>query len=159
MTPNRRTRPFFNIPFSCWWPRCNVPLHCEHRFPGFNRNDNHSAWKTCSSRNALQRRWGTRYEQWCRHCHLSGRSSNDKWQPTIPAINTKHGPFGRWAKWCLMCWICWLSSSLNSITIFHSDRVNDCTVNSISDNLYRKLPRLVQQPEGESLMVVLSEST
>ena len=94
-------------------------------FQGLNRNAKHSAWKTCSTGGALYHIRVRRHVQWGRHFHLSSRSSSDKWQPTIPTINTKHRPFGGWAIWCLMRCIGWLPSSLNSIAIFQSDRVND----------------------------------
>ncbi len=38
--PTSRHNHFSIFHLRCWWPRCNVPLHCEHRFPGLNWNDN-----------------------------------------------------------------------------------------------------------------------
>lgn len=39
MTPKTQTLSFFNIPFRCQRPDCNIPLHRQHRFPGLYQND------------------------------------------------------------------------------------------------------------------------
>ncbi len=121
--PTHRHIHFSIFHLGCWWPRCTVPLHCEHRFPGLNWNDNTQLEKTRSSTRALQRWWGASYEQRARHCHLSSRSSNDGPQLLPSTQNTDHSEGEQSGLWCaayvgfLQAWTASQSVTLTGLMI------------------------------------------